>query len=67
MKSFTHWLYRNRRIAENPLSHLDGLNPELDIRHRRRALSEEELAALIEAARTGPVVEGLSGEDRAML
>jgi integrase len=43
------------------------MNVSTDRRHDRRALSSEEFAALIAAARSGPPIEGISGPDRAML
>ncbi|RUL81297.1 tyrosine-type recombinase/integrase, partial [Tautonia sociabilis] len=66
-KQFVRWLVRDRRTADNPLAHLKGANVKLDRRHDRRALSPAEIAALIEAARRGKPMRGLSGPDRAML
>ena len=66
-KHFTRWLEREQRIARNPLTHLSRLNAKTDIRHGRRALSAEEFTRLIEAAESGPPVEGIPGPDRAML
>ena len=67
IKQFCRWLVRDRRMAENPMGHLDGLNVKLDRRHDRRDLTEAELAALLEAARRSGPVRSLSGPDRAML
>ena len=67
MKSFTRWLLRNERINRNPLEILSLFNVRTDRRHDRRALSMEEFMRMLEAARTGPPVEGLIGLDRAML
>ena len=66
-KQFTRWLVRDRRTPTDPLAHLSRLNVRTDRRHDRRALSEEEFKRLIEAARGGKPVEGISGPDRAML
>lgn len=66
-KQFVRWLVRDRRTADNPLAHLKGANVKLDRRHDRRALSPSELSSLIEAARRGKPLRGLSGLDRAML
>ena len=52
---------------DDPLSHLAMMNPKLDRRHDRRALSEGEFARLVEAARVGPKIESISGPDRAMM
>ena len=67
VKAFGNWLVTNDRIARNPLASLRRLNVEVDRRHDRRALSEDEFRRLIESAANGPVSEGMSGEDRAML
>jgi integrase len=66
-KEFCHWLQRSRRMAENPLVHLQGLNPETDIRRERRALDADELEKLLDAARRGAPYRGLSGKDRRLL
>jgi integrase len=66
-KQFTRWLVRDRRTPTDPLVHLSRLNVRTDRRHDRRALSAEEFDRLIEAARQGKRVEGVSGPDRAML
>lgn len=66
-KTFTRWLVRDRRTPFDPLAHLAKLNVKVDRRHDRRALSKEEFRLLIEAARNGKKIEGISGPDRAML
>jgi integrase/recombinase XerD len=67
LKGFTRWLVINKRLRSNPLETLHMLNVRVDRRHDRRALSSEEFSRLLEAAETGPPIEGLSGRDRAML
>jgi integrase/recombinase XerD len=66
-KTFTRWLVRDRRTPFDPLVHLARLNVKVDRRHDRRPLSEAEFLRLIEAARNGKRIEGISGPDRAML
>jgi len=66
-KQFTRWLVRDRRTPVDPLVHLSRLNVRTDRRHDRRALSEDEFTRLVEAARRGKRIEGISGPDRAML
>ena len=66
-KQFTRWLVRDRRTPTDPLAHLSRLNVRTDRRHDRRALSEAEFERLLNAARSGKRVEGISGPDRAML
>jgi integrase len=67
VKGFSKWLWRDGRAREDTLPHLTSPNPDADRRHERRALAPEELARLIQAAETGPVVLKLSGPDRAAL
>jgi len=66
-KTFTRWLVRDRRTPTDPLAHLSRLNVKTDRRHDRRALSDEEFSRLVEAARAGKRIEGISGPDRAMM
>jgi integrase/recombinase XerC len=66
-KQFTRWLVRDRRTPMDPLAHLSRLNDQTDRRHDRRALSAEEFSRLVEAARAGKRIEGVSGRDRAMI
>ncbi|GAB4160421.1 MAG: hypothetical protein Tsb009_37740 [Planctomycetaceae bacterium] len=67
IKEFCNWLVRENRLPHNPLSQLNALNADSDIRRERRALTADELAKLITSAKTGGVVEGMTGMDRAML
>ncbi len=66
-KQFTRWLVRDHRTPSDPLVHLSRMNVRTDRRHDRRALSEAEFERLVNAARAGKRVEGISGPDRAML
>ena len=47
MKSFGNWLVKDRRSPENPFAHLSRLNARVDVRHERRALSNDELSRLV--------------------
>jgi integrase len=67
VKRFSKWLRRDGRAREDALPHLTSPNPDADRRHERRALAPEELARLIEAAESGPVVLKTTGPDRASL
>lgn len=67
VKAFTRWLVREQRNNTNPLAHVQRLNVQVDRRHDRRAMSQEELSRLIEATRVGPRIEGVAGRDRAMM
>lgn len=63
---FCKWLVATKRLVANPIAGLDRLNAEIDVRHKRRALTPREVARLIESARTsGVAVQGYSGEERA--
>ena len=66
-KTFCRWLVRDRRTPTDPLAHLSRLNVQTDRRHDRRALSADEFKRLVEAARVGKRIEGISGPDRAMM
>jgi len=67
LKSFCIWLHDNKRIIENPLQKMPLLNSQVDRRHDRRALSLKEFYLLIDAAASGPPIEGIVGPDRAIL
>jgi hypothetical protein len=43
-----------------------GFNPEEDLRHERRTLTDDELARLVAAAESGPTLFGMPGPLRAM-
>jgi integrase len=65
LKSFCHWLVKDRRLAENPFLHLEGGNARLDRRHDRRELTAVELGRLLAAARDSDLpFRGLTGPDR---
>ncbi len=66
-KAFARWLWKDVRTREHLLAHLSTKSSEDDRRRVRRALTPEETVRLVAAAEAGPVVMGMSGEDRAML
>ena len=64
--SFCRWLVANQRLAANPLAGLVRLNTQVDVRHKRRALSMAEVVQLVQSARnSGKAVQGYTGEQRA--
>ena len=67
VKTFSKWLWRDRRAREDLLGYLVGYNAKTDPKHQRRAITEEQLDRLIETAERGPEVLGVEGSDRAML
>jgi len=63
---FGKWLVSSKRLPTNPVAGIDRLNAETDVRHQRRALTPDEVARLVRAAReSGREVQGYSGELRA--
>jgi integrase len=69
MRAFIHWLQNNDRMGDaDPFRKLKMLNQEADPNKRlRRALSAEELTLLTAAAEAGPVVQGITGPERALI
>lgn len=67
LKGFTAWLQDTDRIARDPLRRFKMLNPELDRRHARRALSEEAFTRFVEFVADSERVQGLTGHERLML
>lgn len=57
LRQFVRWCLDNRRLSWNPLASLRPLNERVDRRHVRRALTNEELARLLDAARRRPLEE----------
>lgn len=63
---FGKWLVASKRLPSNPVAGIDRLNAETDVRHKRRALSPEEMSRLAESARrSGCEIQGYNGELRA--
>lgn len=67
VKSFVSYLNKERRITDNPLAHVARLNVATDRRTERRALTADELTALLTAAQNGDAHHGLTGPARALL
>jgi|GEM_PF-275561 len=67
MKQFCRWMVRERRAVESPLTHIGGLNVQLDRRHDRRALSVDELLLLLESTQDGPMRFGITGPERTVI
>ena len=66
-KQFLRWMVSDGRLPDNPLGFLRGLNPKLDVRHKRRALTTEEAAKLINTTANGATHSDMTGLERAML
>jgi integrase len=67
LKSFTRWLFCTERMRTDPMMQVAKLNAKTDRRLIRRALLDEEVTWLIQAAEKGPVVRDMTGPKRAML
>lgn len=67
IKGFTRWLVQERRLSEDPLTHLRALNTAPDRRRERRALSDEEISRLLAATETAPARRAMSGRERALV
>jgi integrase len=68
VRQLAGWLVKSRRMRSNPLACLEAGNPDLDRRHDRRPLCENELRLLLEMTRQSIAgFRGLSGEDRHLL
>ena len=69
IKSFAGWLVKDRRAPDNPLAVLSALSlTEQDKKRRRRALTDAEVIALVNAASASDKpFRGIPGADRAML
>jgi site-specific recombinase XerD len=67
MDAFLSWCVPKRLLA-NPLAGLERLNQEVDIRHKRRALSAEEVGSLVSSARSSGIsLQQFNGEQRARI
>lgn len=68
LKQLTAWMVREGRLDRDPLVHMPIWNVNLDIRHARRALTDDEFSQLEHTAETSTKsVEGMNGEERAFL
>jgi len=65
VKAFGRWMVRERRMQENPFSHLSRKNVKLDRRRIRRPFMDDELIRLVTAAERGPVYQRIDGPMRA--
>jgi len=67
IKSFSRFLLLDGRTNRDALVGAAPFNAKQDRRHRRRALSLDEIARLLATAQHGPRVRGMSGPERAAL
>jgi len=57
---FGNWAVRAKRLGENPFAYVPKADAKSDCRRKRRALSEEELVRLLDAARRRPLLEAMT-------
>lgn len=68
LKQLTSWMHREGRIPIDPLAQFPLWNVHVDIRHPRRALTDDEFIRLEDAAtKSTKTVEGMTGPERAFL
>ncbi len=68
LKQLTAWMHREGRLEVDPLLQLPLWNVQVDIRHARRALTDDEFSRLEDAAvKSLKSVEGMTGPQRAFL
>ncbi len=68
MDAFCNWCVSTKRLLSNPLLGLERLNAELDVRHKRRALTAAEVGKLVASARTSGIrIQRFTGEQRARI
>jgi integrase len=67
LKAFCNWLVRNGRAPSNPVAFLRKQNVRVDIRHKRRALSNDESKSLINFTMNDASRMGMPGPERALL
>jgi integrase len=55
--AFVNWCIANHRLSANPFKGIPKANEAADPRRRRRAMTEDELARLLDVARHRPLIE----------
>ena len=66
--TFCSWCVVTGRLVANPMVGIERLNQAVDVRHPRRALLAEEIARLIDSARSsGNSIQRFNGEQRARI
>ena len=63
-----NWLKLTRRTESNPFRGIERMNTEIDIRHKRRALTHQEVTKLVKSARESEKsIQCYDGETRARI
>ncbi len=67
LSSFGRWCVKQRLILSNPFDSLSRMSEKVDRRYERRALTTQEVNAVVAAARMRPVIEALKSYKQATL
>lgn len=68
IKQLTAWMVREKRLEHDPLLHVPMRKVDTDIRHDRRALTDDEFLKLVTTTeRSDKSVEGMTGPERSFL
>jgi len=68
VNSFGRWLVETGRASVNPFAGLKLMNAKMDVRRQRRSLTDDELAQLIQSARSSnKSIQRFDGETRARI
>lgn len=67
IKQFSRWLWRNKRAPDDALVSLSRQNAKVDVRRKRRALSERLFTRFVGATAAGKPFRGLTGHDRLVI
>ncbi len=68
--AFGTWCVGTKRLIDNPLKNVPRADARGDVRRQRRALTEDEIVRLLDAARRRPLVEAMTvrrGKDKGKL
>ena len=63
---FFHWMQREHRAHENPISNVPRLSERTDRRHVRRALTADEVRRLLHATSGNGELYGMPAAERAL-
>ncbi len=67
-ESFCNWCVVTKRLIASPMVGVERLNTATDVRHKRRALSADEIGLLVASARvSGRRIQEFTGEQRARI
>jgi integrase len=65
-RTFANWMINDGRAERSPARSIKPYAASMDVRRRRRVLSQDELLRLVQAANAGKTIAGIPGTERAM-